>query len=171
MAKRKDEFSNLILTEVTMPTLNVIEYEEIEIGLNLFDKVALVISRIEYIPASLAWQELDAGNKALWFGLIQSNAPALVSANERSVVDYKRLTVVEMGVVADGQVMVEPLVTDFSTLPGGGIIIAPKPLYIFACTSAYAVNFGAVVARIYFTIRTMADADYLELLESRRFFG
>jgi hypothetical protein len=64
----------------------------------------------------------------------------------------------------------EPFVVDYTSLSGGGILVAPRPLYIGMDTIGAAAA-GFCTVRLYFTIITLQASEYFELLESRRFFG
>lgn len=61
-------------------------------------------------------------------------------------------------------------VNDYTSMPSGGLLIPPKPLYLAMNTSGLASP-AEVTCRIYFTIIELQDAQYLELLQTRRAFG
>ena len=44
----KDKYANIIYDEVTESAANTLTFESIDVGLNLFDKIGLKISRVEY---------------------------------------------------------------------------------------------------------------------------
>lgn len=169
VAKGKvDKYANVLQTEVTMSAANTLTFEEIDIGASLFDRVGLLLHRIEYIPSSGSWNELQTDADQMWFGLCSSNQFSALSANERSVIDYARIRRL---VATNGSVLLgDPVIHSFEGLPEYGVLTAPRPLFLAMHSSGFA-GVGAVVARIYFTIIQLADADYFELLETRRYFG
>jgi hypothetical protein len=84
-------------------------------------------------------------------------------------VDFVRLACPSNGTPAMFQIIDSSVTHDFSDFPGGGMLIPPKPLYVaMASTNFSAAGEGYVW--IYFTIKTLKDADYFELLETFRFF-
>jgi hypothetical protein len=58
-----------------------------------------------------------------------------------------------------------PLVTDFSTLPGGGKLLPVNPLYLGMMT-ADAAAASQCTARMDMTFKELTDAEYLELIQS-----
>ena len=170
MAGVTDKYANILHDTVTMSAPNVLTFREIDIGLNLFDKAGILIHRIQADPNAI--YQADMLTSADWakFALVQSNSITTLDITERSVIDLVEQIVTTHGAPASSQVVDIPLVRDYTSLPGGGILIAPKPLYWAVQTAGFA---SALVAafRLYFTIVKLKDSDYLELLESRRFFG
>jgi hypothetical protein len=57
-----------------------------------------------------------------------------------------------------------PVLKDFSTLPGGGLIIPTAPLYV-AMSSSGLASVGIMDVIMYYTFKQMSDADYIELVQ------
>lgn len=104
------------------------------------------------------------------YAITQSNQITTLSPDESAVVFRLQQYIGEVGTGASGIVFEDPLVGDFTTMPGGGLLIAPRPLYV-AVDSDSVANTPEVIFRMYFTILELKTDEYFELLESRRFFG
>lgn len=166
---KTDMYSNILTQNVTQSSANALEFAEIDVGLNLFDKVGLLVSRIEFYN-NQAHNELVANGDTLRMAVTQSNQIASISPAERSVINMLEWNVIDHGTPANATITQEPWMQNFADLPGGGILVAPKPLYFAIDSDGFtAASVGSL--RMYFTIIKLKDADYFELLESRRFFG
>lgn len=167
MAELKDRFANMLVNVVTESGANTLTFEEIVVGLNIFDKVGLIIHLIEYMGMET---QLAAASDRVEFGLSSSNGWAAPVPTERSIITYDRWFQNDYGVPANAVHFRSPHIRDFSNFPGGGILTAPKPLFLYAMGTACAAA-NVITARIYFTVMKMQPGDYIELLETRNFFG
>jgi len=167
--KSSDQYVNVIKKKVTMSAVNTAEFEEIEVGLNLFDKIGLLIHRISYYPSDYSWSALVSAADAFVAGIVGSNQISTLNADERSVLDVMSLDVAHAGTPANFEIHNSPIIHDFSTFPGGGLLVPPKPLYAGVDTADFGAA-GEVTVVLHFTIKQLADADYLELIETFRFF-
>ena len=162
-----DKYSNLLYDSVTESGANTLTFEAIDIGLNIFDKVGLLIHRIEWYR----WHDLlAAAADLLTFGLSASNGWATATPAETSILTYHRASLVDYGTAGNNYLTVDPMIDDFTTLPGGGLLTTPKPLYMFGAGSNLA-SAATIKMRMFFTIVTLKPEEYFELLESRAFFG
>lgn len=163
----KDEYANLVFDEVTESVVNTLTFESIDLGLTILQKVALLIHSVEYTDF---WGYLAAAGDSVIFGLAASNSFATPSPAERSIITFQNRTMVDYGTAGNNIVWTEPVKEDFSTFPGGGLLVVPKPLFLFVKGANLATP-AHVTVRIYFTIKELKDAEYLELLETRAYFG
>lgn len=168
-AQGSDVYSNVIKKAVTMSAANTLTFEEIEIGLNLFDKVGLVIHRVAYEVGRASYLLLEGEGDDIAMAITLSNSVSSISPTERSTVDYERYQSIAYGTPANAETKKMPEIHDLSGLPGGGLLIPPKPLYL-AMTSTSLASACTGTVNIYFTIKQLKDADYFELLETFRFF-
>lgn len=165
-----DVYPNIIVGRLTMSAANTLTFSEINVGLNLFDKAALLIQRIELTPSTTALADLDTDVDNFTFGLTASNQLADLQVDRAEVIDTVQVEADLIGAVVSKQLHVCPWIHDFSGLRGGGILIPPKPLY------AAGVSFGMTIAgvffwRLYMNVIRLQPDEYLELLETRRAFG
>lgn len=169
-AKQADKYVNMLAEEIVMSAVNTITFSEIVVGLNIFDKVGLKISRLEYDFSISTYQDIDTDGDICTMALVQSNNIDTLGIAQTEVVDNVTIGRIDAGAAANAILFDKPIVRDFSTQPGGGLLIPPKPLYVAMQSTGMTVVGGGAI-RIYFVIETLTDAEYLELLETRRAFG
>ena len=150
--------------------MNTLEFQEINVGLNIFDKVGLIIHKLEYEVSTATIAGLTATGDIYELGLVSSNQIANMAFDQRGLIHKVEWVTLAFGTAATMTFFASPRVFDFSTLPGGGLLIPPKPLYLGINSASVAV-LGVGFVRIYFTIKPLKDADYFELLETYRFYG
>ena len=169
MAETKtDKYANVYLTEVTMSGIDTLTFEQINIGVSLFDRMGLMIHRIEYIPADSSYAQIIALIDLIKLGIVSSDQIASLSANTKAVIDF--LSVRSFGSVDGIMSIRDPIIHSFADLPEGGLLVAPEPLYLAMDTGGFTAV-GAAVVRMYYTLKKMSDADYFELLETRRYYA
>jgi len=170
MAGAKDKYANLLVKNFSLSAANTLTFDEIEIGLSLFDKVGLKIQRLEYHWSNAALAEMTANGDDMVCGLITSDAVSSPGPSESAVIHMTRIKRIDFGTAASAQLTKVPDVFDFSNLAGGGLLVTPRPLYAFGNSSglASACQFNL---RVFFTVEKLADAEYFELLETRHYFG
>lgn len=162
-----DQFANYAIISVTESAANTLTYKKLETGISLNEKVAWIINRIEYLLGSLNGTQFNAAGDSLTFGLSIANSMTSIQLAEPAVIDYNQVQRYDFGTAADALFDFKPLIKDFSSLPGGGILVPPTPLYLFAVGSSLA-GADTVVARIHYTLLQLAIDQYWELVESRR---
>ncbi len=167
MANEKDQFANMALIKVTESAANTLTFQKLETGISLTEKVAWVISRIEYNLEGLTSGVFNGDGDYLSWGMSISNAWAAPTLSETTILDMNTLALNLVGAVTSEWFHHLPFIKDFSTLPGGGLIVPPTPLYLFAkgggLTAAMVVN-----ARIWYTLLKLSVDQYWELVEARR---
>jgi hypothetical protein len=170
MAKENiDQYPNIMSGTLTMSAANTITHAEVNVGINLFDKAALLLQRIEFMPTGAVLGDLDTDGDAFYFGLTQAVVTALSPA-DAVVIDMFGIYADLLGAVVSKEFHQVPFAHDFSSLRGGGILIAPKPLYAVGQSNGLTIA-GVFTWRIYMNIVRLESDQYLELLETRRAFG
>lgn len=169
-ATKKDNYSNLVQVAITQSAADTLTFEEIDLGLTIFQKIGIVINRIEMYPQGPGWALLQNNGDTFIFGLTQSNQITTLSPSENAVVYRHQEYLMHYGTAGNAVPYSEPIVADFSEMPGGGLIIAPRPLFIALDSDGLGATFEGII-RMYFIIIELKADEYFELLESRRFFG
>lgn len=160
------EFSNKAYGTVTESAANTLTFSQIQTNISIMEKVAWVISRIEwyFTPAQIALLVDDAD--AFEVALTSSNKVATLSLADSAVIDY--MMVRKFVSTAVGWQFISPMWTrDFSMLPGGGLIVAPNPLYV-AIKGTGLASAGGVGMRFYWSRQELSPDQYLELLDFYR---
>lgn len=165
MAKvQSDKYANMMVIEVTESAANTLTFEQLPQITTLMEKKAFLINRIIYDPSAATLGELLANNEAVQFGLSLSSKWTTLTIDEPTIIDYNRLFTITQTAVGFEHV-ITPIVKDYSTLPGNGILIPTRPIYAFTKGSGLA-NPTSFVVRIMFTIVELTPQDYWDLVES-----
>jgi len=164
-----EKFSNMAYITVTETAANTLTFSKLETGIAPFEKRGWILARLEYF-ISVSSGDFAADADACRYGLSASNSISDVGIGENAVIDYNLLKRVDFGAAATGLLIEKPQVKDLSTIPGGGILIAPNPIYIFAYGSN-APNAFTVSCRIYYVSVDLKADEFWELVEMRRMVG
>jgi hypothetical protein len=168
MAGNMDKYVNIITDSVTMEVIDTLFFSEIVIGFNIFDKVGLLIQRIEYELSTATLQDMDDDGDQVDCGLSTSSQITDIQPSRTDVIDRMSYIRTDSGTPGDSHFHLRPFIHDFSQF--GGILVAPKPLF-FAINSNGLSAVANVQFRLYFNIIKLTDAEYIELIETRRAFG
>lgn len=164
--KASDKFAQLAALQVIQDVANTDKFTNFSFPFSIMDKVGLLIHRVEYQVGSL--QELVQANDTAEVGIAVAKTLAdPMDVTDPMLVDYHVVIIALNGVAASGAYRDAVFIKDFSNLPGGGILVPPNPLYAFIHTAG-AGGVMNVRTRMYFTYTQLADADYWQLVESRR---
>jgi len=132
---------------------------------SIMDKMALLINRIEYYPDI---SKLNSSGDFLYLAV--TAASSLTQMDDQSdpgLIDSASFSRLDIGTAASGVILDYPYIKDFSDLPGGGILVAPNPLYAMAQAVGTSAATTSWIA-IYYTYMQLTADDYWQLVESRR---
>lgn len=163
----KDKFANMAAITVTESGTNTLTFKKLESGISLFEKVAWIIHRIEYLVPAVVFAMFNAGGDTLEFALTATDQIDALSMSNAGLIDYNYLCRIDLGAAASGVFEKVPFITDFTNLPMGGLIVPPNPLYLAAKGTSLTMA-STVSARLYFTTYQLTADDYWELVEARR---
>lgn len=166
-AKMKtDTFANLAAVFPVEASAGTAVYTKYAFPFSIMDKMGLIINRIEYWPTNL--NNLNSSTDAVTGGLsISSSITDLSDQSNPAIVDSFRFQRIDIGTAASGLFVSEAFVKDFSALPGGGLLVAPNPLYGFVQST----NAGGVMGcwiKLFYTYMELTADEYWQLVESRR---
>jgi len=166
---KKDIYANLYTGSVTESAAATLTFDEIDLGLNVFDKVGILINAIE-VDLTSFYQTADASGERVKLGMSQSNGFAAADMEEKSIIWWQAPYLKFVGTPATAHWLESIWRWDLSTYPGGGLLVTPRPLYFFAegVAVASAMTFDY---RFFFTVVKLAPDEYFELLEFRQYFG
>lgn len=170
MAKKAiDQYANVAALKVTESAANTQTSTKFSFPFSIMDKMGILISRIEYDLQSMGWS--GASSDRLRAGLIASATVADPDdPADPLIVDMTKWFTFYMGAAASGIVFNSTTVKDFTNLPGGGLLVAPNPLYAMVHGLSAAAA-GTVTFRLYYTYMELATDEYWQLVESRRIIG
>lgn len=165
--KALDQYANMAALVMTEPAANTQKTTKFAFPFSIMDKMALVICRLEYDFANLTTCLTGTADR-MFLGIIASGSVADPgNPADPLVIDAMRVTRHDLGVAANGTYTVQPYVKDYTMLPGGGLLVAPNPLYgLIQGSGAGAAGLGTI--RLYYTYIELATDEYWQLVESRR---
>jgi len=167
MAKKIiDQYANLAAINVVETAAGTLTSAKFSFPFSIMDKMALLVSRIEYWPGAI--EQLNSTGDYILGGIIA--AASVLDLRDQSdplVIDSFSLGRLDQGTAATGHLINMPWVKDLSNLPGGGILLAPNPLYV-AVKGSGAAGVVSLWVRMYYTYMELATDEYWQLVESRR---
>jgi hypothetical protein len=162
-----DAFPNYAIAQVVESAANTLTFKKIESGISLNEKVAWIIHRIEYYINAWTSAQFNTDADAQTFGISRSNSFTQPSLYEASIVDEVVLQRVDLGTAASGFMTQRPWIRDFTMMPGGGLLVSPIPLYLFAMGTGL-VGASTTTAKIYYSNLELSTDEYWQLLQTER---
>jgi len=164
--KKVDSYANVAAIYVEESAVNTFTAAKFNFPFSIMDKMALVIQRIEYWLGGL--DQLNGTTDRTVSGIfVSSSILNIENQADPLIVDTMRIQRIDIGAAASGVHTVLPIVKDFTNLAGGGLLVAPSPLYAgVKATGAAGVTSAWI--RLYYTYLELATDEYWQLVESRR---
>ena len=161
-----DTYANYAAVKVVESAANTFTASKFAFPFSIMDKMALLISRIEYWVGDMGI--LNSSGDVLVLGIGTASSISDVSNQaDPQIIDSVSLGRFDLGTAASGLYFANPLVKDFSDLPGQGILVAPSPLYAWAKGSG-AGGASTVWTKLFYTYMELNTDEYWQLVESRR---
>lgn len=158
-----DKYSNLAYGLVTMSAANTLTYSQIQMGVGLFQGIAMVLHRVRWWPTPAALREMATGGDSMHCAITTSNRlTEITDVNEPAVIASYGW----VGVGANVEPQIRPVFSEFTSLPGGGKLIPANPLWIAMVSQGF-VAAGAMRAHLEFSFVELGSDEYLELLQSQ----
>jgi hypothetical protein len=162
-----EKWANMATITAIESAANTLTFQKLDTGISLFEKLAWVIHRAIY-KIGIAVADFGDTGDYLDYALCATNSMSdITDLANPAIIDWRRFIKIEDGTPATTLFFDTPFIQDFSMLPGGGIIVAPNPLYL-AVKGTGLVNAQTVKSRILFTTVQLKPDEYWELVESRR---
>lgn len=160
---RKDMYANVGYGSVTMSAANTLTFAQIQMAVGLFQGIGMIIHRIEWWPGDASLREMVAATDTLSLALVTSNRIADINViSDPAIIALRKQVGVGIAVAAQDM----PWITDLSSLPGGGKLVSPNPIWV-AMYSAGFVAAGSARVKLDFTFVELSDRDYLELIQAQ----
>jgi len=162
-SKSADKFANVMLASVTETGASTLTFTQLPQITTLMEKKAYLISRIEY--------QFDSGlfvaaGDGIMFGVSMQNTFTGPNITTPSIIDFTRI----VGKGAPVEVYDEIRDTDFSTLPGGGLLVPTRPMFLWAEGASIAVA-QTIRMRMYFTVADLNPSEYWDLVEAMQAYA
>jgi hypothetical protein len=163
---KQETYSNKFFGSVTQSAANTLTFSEITTNVDIFAKVAWVVERLEWYIDATSLTYFGFGDTAQMALTASDNIATLLLSNP-SVIDLLEITIIEYGTSATCKVWEKPIVRDFSQMGGGGMIIAPRPLYVGAVSVGLS-DIGTFSCRGFFRQIQLTPDEYIELVDFYR---
>jgi hypothetical protein len=158
-----DKYANVAYGLVTMSAANTLTFAQINMGMGIFQRTAMLLHRVLFYPTLPSMRELVAATDDLCVAIVTSNRlTAIYDVTEPSIITTRRI--IPLGAATN--IVELPIISDFTMLPSGGKLIAGNPIYLAAYTGGAAAA-SIVRCQLDFTFVELADADYLELVQAQ----
>jgi hypothetical protein len=161
-----DQFANLAVITVVESAANTLTFKKLETGISLFEKMAWIIARIEY-DVAYGMPYFDAHGDQIEMALCATDQITSLGYANNAVIDKLTITRIDTGTPATSMMAQRPWTKDFSSLPGGGLIVPPNPLYAGAKGLSITAAM-TVTLRLFYTNLQLSVDQYWELVEARR---
>jgi len=162
MAATKDQFSNRSFVDLTQSAANVLTFQQIRFAVGVFQGIGLLLHRIEWFPIGTSIQEIAATSDNFQLALTLRDDLANLDPSNQSIL--ATVVLQPIGALPLGPV-ITPIISDFSSLPGGGLLIPANPLFL-AMDSAGFAAVGRVRIAVYYTFMQLSDREAMELLQT-----
>ncbi len=166
-AKKGDSFAQFAALKVTEGGTNTQTATKFAFPFSIMDKMALVIQRIEYDWQTVLNALAATNDRVIAAITCAATVTDIEDVTDPLIVDSMRMSRYDVGTAGSGFWFRQPYVKDFSSLPGGGILIAPNPLYLMV-EGVGAGAASACAVRMYYTYLELSSDEYWQLVESRR---
>lgn len=167
-----DLYPNIIVRTAELSGAGAVVCTSFDFGFNILDRIGIALRRVEYHLPTGTWQANSLDQ--LRFGLCTRDLSSLGADvfpdDGPELIDYNKLEY-QLISTANGTAFawqLSPVTKDWSTLPGGGILVPPRPLYLFINSDAGVAGTPAITSWVYFTVVNLTDAQYLELIQTRQ---
>jgi len=163
----KDKYANMAYISVTESTVNTLTFGELETGISLFEKIGWNIHRVNYWLDNATIAQLVAGSDQLQIALTLSNKVTTLNLSDAAVLDVLSINPILISTGESMQWAVMPMIRDFSTMPMGGKLVPPRPIYLAVKATGFA-SAAIVSCRFEYTTVELKPDDYWELVEAYR---
>jgi len=159
----EDRFANIFTASVTMSAANTLTFAELNFGITLRDRIAIVIDQIFIYPsASLYALMTTAADFAAIALTISDSVTDITDLADRRIFTLKFLERADWGTAASASLVEHPYILEF-TPP---LIMLPTRVFLAMDTVGLAAVSGCTIRLHYRTVSITQDQQLIEVLES-----
>lgn len=163
----KDKYAQIGYLTVTETAAATLTFAGLSVFSNVLSNKGMVIHRAEYSLPRQDWSKLNASNEQVIFGLSGSEKITTTIMSNPEIYDYNDTIQVHMGTAGTGVYIDQPKVKDYTSLPGGGLLVPADRLFAYIA-GVSTTDPLTVTCRFWFTIIELGPQDYLELAQAMR---
>jgi len=167
----KDVYANRFNVHLSETIAGTARFVEVPTYANAFSKEAFVIHKLEYAFSQTDLDSLVANQDGLVACLSTANHMSSIAIGaafpEPGIIDMVQIMANLRGAAATLFLRDAVVTHDLSTLPGGGIIVPARPLFV----GVQGIGLGAAVTvdvRGWFTKVDLKDQEFIELVDAYR---
>jgi len=166
MAKT-DQYSQIGYISVTQSAANTLTFNGISIMTSFLSNSAMILHEVLYQVGPNDVALMTATQDAIYVGVTGADNITTVLLNDPEVYDMRYIHRHDMGAAASGALITGPIITDFTDMPGGGVLVPADRIYGFVDSTGLASAI-TVEMRFRFTILELSAQEYLELAQALR---
>jgi hypothetical protein len=151
------EYADIATISVVESAANTLTFKKLDTNVSSREKVAMLIHRVELYSNGFAL--LVAADDTVDVALCGSQVADLEDLTNPQVYWHQKLFY--------GDVESRPIRSDLTSLPGGGLLILPNPLYLGAKGASIA-SASTEKVRLYYTLVELKDDQFWQLAQSLR---
>jgi hypothetical protein len=161
-----DKWANIAYLSVTESAANTLTFAQLQLANNLLsEKAAVIVHRAEM---TFDDTQLNSTGDYIDIALtVSDRITNIADLSQPEILYYYSRQRADFGTAANCVLKDFPILLDFTTLPGGGLLVPADRLYIgikgTGCAGA-----SKAVSRLYYTVMPLKTEDYWELIEARR---
>lgn len=160
-------YSGSTQIQVTESAANTLTFQRLATGIAPAERIGWVLAKFQMLIGAGEWAKFNSSGDALTIALTVSNQLTALSFNDPAIMDLIEVSRIDLGTAASGLFVHGMIEHDFSTLPGGGLLMLPNPVYLGIKGTGLSAA-ASCVARLYFQTVEMSDSDYFNLVQSRQ---
>lgn len=158
-----DRFANIFTAEVTMTAAQALTFVEMNLGINLRDRIALVIDQLFIYFSSAALAEMTTTGDSMTFALtISDSVTSIADLGDRRILFSQFMIRQDWGTAASAQIVMNPILVEF-TPP---LIVLPTRLFFGLDSTGLASAAAATLRMHYRTVNVTSDRQIIEVLET-----
>jgi len=161
----EDRFANVYTSDITMSAANVITFQQLNFGLNLRDKIAIVIDQMYFYIREGAVSEMTTTADAIAMAVTMGDAVTNifgVGLGDRRIIYAHELRRLDLGTAGSGLLYQMPLKAEM--MPP--VLVLPTRLF-FAVNSVGLASAARVIMRMHYRTVNITQQDQLiEVLET-----
>ena len=159
----EDRFANVFTASVVMSAANVLTFAELNFGITLRDRIAIVIDELYFYPSFAALAEMTATGDRISWGITISDQVADINVlSDRRIMYNQSIFRLDAGTAASAVIKQRPFKESFSP----PIIVLPNRMF-FGSSSAGLTSAATTQMRMHYrTVKISSDDQLIEVLET-----
>lgn len=158
-----DRFANIFTAEVAMPSANSLGFVEMNLGISLRDKIALIVDELYMYPSITSIAEMTTTADNILMALtISDSVSSIGDLGDRRILYTHVIYRQDLGTAASGRIGETPYKQSFSP----PLIVLPTRLFFGMVSAGLASAATATLRMHYRTVNVTSDRQIIEVLET-----